>query len=1304
MKNILRTITNIALLLSTITAASQENSDTTARNRLDNYIVRTAIKESLFPEERVYLHFDNTAYYLGENMWFKAYIFSGTENSPTTMSKVLYVELVAPEGYVVRTNKYKIEEDGTCSGMFELNTLLLSGYYEIRAYTRYMLNRGKDAIFSRVFPVFDKVNNGDWTFKNMLDRRRAFLVDIETDSSRVGLERETKWVNSKLPETDIRFFPEGGHLVEGIECNVAYELFGADGINSGASITVYADGEELLTTTPEHLGKGSFKITPQKGVKYTARANIKKKSKKFKLPKTCEEGAVIEVDNSGNNVKIAVRNNLEPGTELGCAVLYRGKTLFYERFPSTQRDKLFAIGKSTLAEGVNRVVLFVNDSIPLAERQFFVTHSNAVEGDNGTARLAVTGNGYHIKNLEAKPYEKITLNIEREDGKPIESGNFSLSVTDANSRQQTSYSYNIYTYMLLGSEIKGYIPNAAQYFDTANSNRERELDLVMLTHGWTSYDWSKLSKRETKLLEPIEKGITIKGRFIKKEPNRKFGKLDKLIITNRPNTKITFQIPYDDGNISVYDFKTDENGEFRITTKDFTGKKVAKLTPRKANSISPEDSVLVFSLDRYFSPEMRLYSYWERNVGLPVTAEELALQKEEMIKLNPFEYLLSQVEVISKKKHDLYYRPPRSEIRLDFLDEWEYAQDVTYLCNDQDNWDIMRKRDYDYRDEPLWMTPQMNDNPSLSSFDHAVMRGSSTFSTPTAAYNPMRTPGFRNIATLNPDENYFISDPAYRNSLNAGDILRSAFWRHNLNWCYWIQGIVVDGEYSSDEVPTPDEEWLKGVEPAKMMNFKEIIIRSDEKTRRQFGNGIKVKKTKKNIGAFDYSDYYDSFTRRMPIGARNGNIDEAPDNFEIGQIAHEIGNMTIPNYVACFIPNSEEDKEKSLVPLLTVNSSARYTMVYGYTESKEFYSPDYSKLTPDTAVADFRRTLLWCPNLEAKDGKLQAELYNNSTATAIAVDVEGYADGTFFSNNTATKEVPERDKAIKDATEEIVSIIGISTPQLLAECFKSNEEGRMLYRNGEYGKAFALFNDAAALGYADAIFNIGVCYMAGLGVEQDSVKGFKSFRKAANLGQERAFHNLASCYFYGIGTPQNDTLAIKYYKESAERGNAISQTMLALCYERGRGTEKDTLEAARWYAKAAENEEPTALYAIAEMYAKKDSVAGLSKGELRKQPAIGYYRKAAEKGHVLAQYKLGRFYDTGYYVRKSRKKAFKWYVEAANKMHLQAMERVAYCYEKGRGTKKNERSAVYWYRVAEDSGSQMAKERMYRYNLLHFLE
>lgn len=60
---------------------------------------------SRYPQEKVFLHFDNTAYYLNEVIWFKAYLLRTDTDSLGSLSRVLYVELVDPGGQVVETKK-----------------------------------------------------------------------------------------------------------------------------------------------------------------------------------------------------------------------------------------------------------------------------------------------------------------------------------------------------------------------------------------------------------------------------------------------------------------------------------------------------------------------------------------------------------------------------------------------------------------------------------------------------------------------------------------------------------------------------------------------------------------------------------------------------------------------------------------------------------------------------------------------------------------------------------------------------------------------------------------------------------------------------------------------------------------------------------------------------------------------------------------------------------------------------------------------------------------------------------------------
>ncbi|MCS2389313.1 hypothetical protein NXV57_19295 [Bacteroides thetaiotaomicron] len=73
---------------------------------------------------------------------------------PTPISRPLYVELADQTGHIVEKQIIKIT-DGEGHGQFILPASSIpSGYYEIRAFTRWMLGFDEQTYFSRTFPVY----------------------------------------------------------------------------------------------------------------------------------------------------------------------------------------------------------------------------------------------------------------------------------------------------------------------------------------------------------------------------------------------------------------------------------------------------------------------------------------------------------------------------------------------------------------------------------------------------------------------------------------------------------------------------------------------------------------------------------------------------------------------------------------------------------------------------------------------------------------------------------------------------------------------------------------------------------------------------------------------------------------------------------------------------------------------------------------------------------------------------------------------------------------------------------------------
>ena len=142
------------------------------------------------PQEQVFLHMDNNCYYLGDTIFYKAYVRRSDNGHPTNLSGILYCELLNDDGFLVERQMIPLEK-GEGHGNFALaDTALYAGYYELRAYTKWQLNwgvteqphsrwaeeyffnkdmaedyyRDYEKLYSRVFPVYNRpASPGDFS-------------------------------------------------------------------------------------------------------------------------------------------------------------------------------------------------------------------------------------------------------------------------------------------------------------------------------------------------------------------------------------------------------------------------------------------------------------------------------------------------------------------------------------------------------------------------------------------------------------------------------------------------------------------------------------------------------------------------------------------------------------------------------------------------------------------------------------------------------------------------------------------------------------------------------------------------------------------------------------------------------------------------------------------------------------------------------------------------------------------------------------------------------------------------------------
>ena len=456
-------------------------------------------------QEKVYVHTDNQCYFVGDTLWYKAYVVRADNLQPTDLSRVLYVELLSPDGLLVERQHIVVNPRGYTCGQFVLTDSLYSGYYELRAYTRWMLNfnmrhhryrnqetwwfynkqmaadyfRLWDGLYSRVLPVYSKPRQpGDYDARYMYQRPKQRVAKAKKDNLVVN------------------FYPEGGHLIAGVENRVAFSVVDQYGECIQIKGQVRADGAVPIDIQTEHMGRGTFLVTPtMKRMK--AHFTFRGKDYDVDLPEAESQGVALRLD--GDRLLLQTVG-LPQDREYGLSILCRGTLRHFEPLSLGTPQLSLNTSHFSLPTGVNDVTIFDSDGRIWADRLFFV---NNHDQDS----LLITSP--IIANHSYSPYERVEVPIRCEG--VTEPTNISIAIRDTNTDEPTYDSGDIMTDLLLSSELKGFVANPAYYFETDDEQHRHHLDLLMMVQGWRRYKWNELADAHLRLQYAPEVGLTVEG-------------------------------------------------------------------------------------------------------------------------------------------------------------------------------------------------------------------------------------------------------------------------------------------------------------------------------------------------------------------------------------------------------------------------------------------------------------------------------------------------------------------------------------------------------------------------------------------------------------------------------------------------------------------------------------------------------------------------------------------------------------------------------------------------------------------------
>ena len=400
-----------------------------------------------YGQERTYLHYDKSTYAAGETIWYKAYLMNGI--FPADESKTMYVDWTDDKGNLLSHSMIPVVY-ATAAGQFDIPAEYSAKFIHVKAYTKWMLN-------------FDS----------------AFLYnkDIRILTKTPGAAAQK---NTVMPS--VQFFPEGGDAIAGVDNKIAFKandqwgrpvkIKGIVQNNHG----VFIDSLRII-----HDGMGYFFINPKQGESFTAKWKDEKGTEHTSaLPPVKPTGVSMQVSISGDKRNFVISAAPESAAQLGTLHLI-GTMYQHEVFKLakdiTKGDIKGTIPAKDLPSGILTITVFDDHWTPLAERITYINNQEYLFNPE-----------MNVEHWGLNKRARNEIQITVPDSLPA---NFSVAVTDVDIDADSSD--NIISHLLLTGEIKGQVYHPSYYFSNTSDSISRQLDLVMLTHGWRRFKWDDIA-------------------------------------------------------------------------------------------------------------------------------------------------------------------------------------------------------------------------------------------------------------------------------------------------------------------------------------------------------------------------------------------------------------------------------------------------------------------------------------------------------------------------------------------------------------------------------------------------------------------------------------------------------------------------------------------------------------------------------------------------------------------------------------------------------------------------------------------
>jgi hypothetical protein len=431
-------------------------------------LISSYLEYTEMDRELVYAHLNKSVYIKGETIGIKAYVLDKYTKELVQQSANLYGTISDEKGKVVERKLFMIT-NGIAIGDFDIEEVYTSGYYTIKLYTNWMRNFDEQSLFVETIRI----------------------IDPEVEKQMIS--------EADLSKVDAQFLPEGGHLLLDVENTLGVIIKNNQGLGLPyveGEIT-NQDGVVVTNFKANQFGIGKCVLTPKKGNTYQAKFVYADITHSIDIINVTPKGIAMRL--TALRDKIALTLNTNDATfenisqDLYKLAIHNGKDLKEISFKFGETTEVVkVISNDDLFSGINIFTIFNANNNPLIERLYFNYDGLSLQtsGEQTTS----------IKN------DSITITLPyKMDG----SSNLNtVSVSVLPSGTNAFHHQNITSYMLLQPYVKGYIEQAHYYFTDITPKKQFELDNLLITQGWSSYNWDTVFKNPPEYNFDNENGIS----------------------------------------------------------------------------------------------------------------------------------------------------------------------------------------------------------------------------------------------------------------------------------------------------------------------------------------------------------------------------------------------------------------------------------------------------------------------------------------------------------------------------------------------------------------------------------------------------------------------------------------------------------------------------------------------------------------------------------------------------------------------------------------------------------------------------